>query len=141
MAAPRHDFHEGDLFVGEDVQIDMEVIDLASIFDPVTGLKRPPDQWTPIDVGSGYTFQFDLRDKPTSQAIKISATCSVVGTFAATRALNTQRVRAALTDDQTSVSVLGLGGGRFWYSFKRTDAGAERIALYGEAPFTRATQA
>lgn len=142
MGAPRVDLGaDGDLFIGEDLRIDLEVIDQSSTVNPATGAPVPPASWVPLDVGSGYTFQFDLREEPTAASPKISVACSIIGTYNASRAVNTQRVRATLTDDDTAVANLGANGGLYWYSFKRTNDGAERIALYGQARFTRATQA
>ena len=142
MGAPRVDlqFH-----IGEDLQVDMEVIDQASTVDPATGAPVPPAQWVPLDIVTGYTFRFDLRREPTSaDPPLIAVDCTIVGAYNASRVLNTQRARAAISDadsNGTGPANLGAGGGLFWYSFKRTNDGAERIALYGQARAIRATQA
>lgn len=144
MGAPRVDLGaDGDLFVGEDVDIEMEVIDRASTINPATGAPVPPAQWVPLDVSTGYAFTYDLRREPASAApLFTPIACTIVGSYNASRAVNTQRVRARLNDtDHTAASVVGANGGLYWYSFKRTTDGAERIALWGQQRFTRATQA
>jgi len=131
------------IFVGEDVNIDLEVIDAASTVDAV-GRPVPPDQWVPLDVSTGYAFRYDLRREPTSpDPPLIGLDCTIVGVHNANRAVNTQRVRAPLTDDDvngTGAANLGANGGLYWHSHKRTNSGAERIASYGQTRAVRATQ-
>jgi len=109
-----------DLFIGEDKNLDLEVLD---------------DDDVPVNV-TGWAVTFDMREKPHSPTTMVSLTCSVEGTYSATRALNTQRLRAALTDDHTTK----FEAGRYAYSFKLTTAGAETILAQGGITFQEATQ-
>jgi hypothetical protein len=131
---------EGELLIGEDLDHEIEIILASSTVDPVTGAPLPRAAWIPIDV-TGVVFRYVLRrERNSPDPPLIDIACTVVGIYNANVLLNTQRVRARLTDDHTAVAVLGDLGGLFWYSFKRTTDGAERIVMFGQKRFARATQ-
>jgi hypothetical protein len=114
-----------ELYLGEDKHLDLEVLD---------------DDDVPVNV-TGWTATFDMRDHAHSDQTVISRSCSVVGTYSATRALNTQRLRAALTDDDSSTGSKPLfPPGLYAYSFKRTTAGDETVLRAGLIRWREATQ-
>lgn len=117
----------GQCFVGEDKNLDCEVLDgVATATDPL-GL--------PVDI-AGWAGTFDMRESDHAAVAMLAISCSVTGTYAATRAANTQRLRAALTDDQTTQFDPGV----YRYSFKRTTAGAETVLAFGSITWRQATQ-
>jgi hypothetical protein len=121
MARTANVIGEDALYLGEDKFLDFEVLDADG---------------TPINISSGYTFQFDMRDAVHASVAIISKTCTVTGSYNADRDTNTQRSRATLTDDDT----IGFPAGKYPYSHKRTDAGAETINAEGLMQFKEATQ-
>lgn len=121
---------EHDLYVGEDKDIELEILDgspddLASI---------------PIDV-TGRTIWFDVRKPLTSATPIISRQMSIQGVFDADRSLNTQRAVISLTDTETEVlkAYADVEAGYF-YSVKDLEPGAETIIAEGPFVLERATQ-
>lgn len=109
-----------DLYVGEDKNLDLEVLDADDV---------------PVNISS-LTIVFDIRRKPHAAVAMVTVTCSTEGSYNSDRDTNTQRARAALTDDQTSKILPGT----YWGSFKVTTAGAETILWAGQVIFEEATQ-
>lgn len=120
---------EGQLFAGEDKLIDTEVLDANE---------------SPVDV-TGFGFQFRVKKAVTDADADalIDVAASVVGTFDAVRAANTQRVRVTLTDTHMAESVFTFEDryrSKNSHSLKRTDDGSETIIIYGPFIVERTTQ-
>lgn len=106
---------DGTLFIGEDKILRFECVD---------------DEELPIDIGS-WTMVFDVRKKDTSlDPAILSITPTLIGSYSATRALNTQRAIVAITDDQMNL----FKAKTYRWSWKRTNGGFETVLGYG--PFT-----
>lgn len=114
---------EGAILVGEDKQIKLELLDTSDV---------------PVNM-TGWAITFDVRTTDTSAAVLVTKTASVAGTYSATRASNTQRATATLTDSDLDATVFEAKVYR--YSFKRTDDGSETILAWGPFVVQRATQA
>lgn len=89
---------------------------------------------------TGKTITFDVRAKNSSATPLLTINASIVGTFNATAADNTQRARVALTDEDLSPATFGANGGTFRYSLKDMTDGAETILAFGAIVIQRATQ-
>ena len=112
----------GSLFVGE---------------DKVLALSAPAGADGTPDSLRGQSIVFELRKTDTSETAILSKAATVVGTYSTTRASNTERARAPLTDTETATLE---GGAIYRHSWKRLDAGAERVLAYGWFYPERATQ-
>jgi hypothetical protein len=110
---------DGRLLMGEDKSIVVEVLDRDGV---------------PVNV-AGWTTSLVITRTLTSAAL-LTLSGSVSGTYSATRASNTQRITFTMTDDQSD----DLTAGAYFYSVKRTDAGAERVLLYGACKVEQANQ-
>lgn len=119
----------GALFVGEDKLIILEL--LAARTD---GLPHSVSS-VPVDM-TGWIMVFDVRVKDTSGTAIVSVTpITIVGTYNASRASNTQRGRVALTDDQLNL----FQEKNYRWSWKRTDAGSETVLGWGDFNPQKAT--
>lgn len=90
---------------------------------------------------TGWAIVFDIRTAAHSSSAKLSATCSITGSFNSVAASNTQRARWTCADTDITTALFGSKGGTYYYSLKRTDAGSETILQYGTIVIERATQA
>ena len=102
----------GALFIGEDKQIALELIDTNA--NPVNML--------------GWTIQFVVRTSDTAPdppVLTLPATIS--GAFNAVRSLNLQRAVVQLTEVEMEL----LSARTYRQSFKRTDSGSQTIFEYG----------
>lgn len=107
----------GNLFVGEDKSLPLELVDSSGV---------------PVDM-TGWTIRFLVVGS--NGALLIDKTASITGSYSATRAGNTQRAVVALTDTDLSIQE-----GVHRHSWKRTDDGSETILAYGNCTVERATQ-
>jgi hypothetical protein len=90
---------------------------------------------------AGWTIVFDIRRKDNTDAVLLTKTASITGTFNVTLATSTQVARITVADTDVTTAIFGTNGGTFRYSLKRTDAGVESILAYGAIAIKRATQA
>jgi hypothetical protein len=102
-------------FTGEDKTLEFEVLE--------------PDGATPEDV-TGWALEWQLRpvanaaDPPT-----LSKVPTIIGTYNAVRATNTQRVEVTIAASDTAA----LTARTYQHALKRTDAGSETVLSYGSA--------
>lgn len=108
--------------------------------DPTTeDIESSPPSAVPEDV-SGMTFGWTLRKTPKASTVLIQKTMldgiSITGTFNADPAINTQRVRVALSDKDTydpdASPPVHIKGGNYHYALKRLDTGVETIVTWGK---------
>ncbi len=120
----------GTLFVGEDVEINFEILPQgANVTDPSV---------QPIDIsGWGLTFVVRATESPTSPPL-LTVPATVVGTYNVVRATNSQRARVTLTDSDLAAAVFQPG--TYKHSLKRTDDGSEKVVSYGDFEVEQATQ-
>lgn len=111
---------DGELFVGEDKVLRLELLDTSGL---------------PVDM-SGWAMLFDVRlkDKSPDPAL-LSKTPSVTGVFNAARASNTQRAEVTLSDDELNT----LQAKTYRHSWKRMDAGSETVLAWGDFVLQKAT--
>jgi hypothetical protein len=112
----------GALFAGED-----KILALAA--------PTAPDG-TPVPL-AGASVLFEVRTTDTAATALLSKAATIAGTYATTRASNTERAIVSLTDTETATLT---GGTVYRHSWKRLDAGAERMLAYGFFYPERATQ-
>ena len=112
----------GEVFVGEDKTVRLEVVDADLV---------------PVDV-TGWATTLDVRLLESDAAALLTKAGAVAGVYAATRAANTQRLLFALTDTQLARTI--FDGRTYRYSIKRTDDGSETILAYGPWIMKLATQ-
>jgi hypothetical protein len=110
----------GDLFVGEDKRVVVEILDRAG---------------DPVDL-AGWTTALVLKARDADVGAVLSLAGTVTGTHNAVRATNTQRLTFTATDTQTAT----LAAKTYRYSVKRTDDGSETILAFGPCIVERATQ-
>lgn len=110
----------GQLFVGEDKTLVLELIDTAGL---------------PVNM-AGWALVFDVRKKDNSAAPAIfSKTPTITGVFNAARATNTQRATVSLSDDELNT----ITNITYRHSWKRIDAGIETVVAYGPMIVEKAT--
>lgn len=109
----------GEVFTTEDKNYILEVLDNSQV---------------PVDI-TGWTINFVVSLTPLSAAL-YTKSASVSGSYSATRASNTQRATATLTDTEQET----LTAGTYYYSFMRTNAGGERVLAYGWLTLERNNQ-
>jgi hypothetical protein len=102
----------GDLFVGEDKGIRLEVLD--------------PEGY-PVDL-TGWTINFVVRltDAADDPAL-LTKTATIAGTFDADRDINTQYAGIILSDDETNT----FSAQTYRHSWKRMNGGYETLLAYG----------
>lgn len=110
---------EGALFVGEDKTFVLEVLDASD---------------APVNV-AGWTTQLVVASNDLASTLIFDKAGSVTGTFNAVRASNTQRISAALTDDELNT----VKKKTYRYSWKRMNAGVETVLAYGDFIVEKAT--
>ena len=108
----------GELFVGEDKTLKLELIG-------ITGL--------PVDM-TGWGVRCLVLSKQSE--VLIDKNASITGVYNAARSDNTQRAVVTLTDSDMSIQE-----GVHRHSWKRTDDGSETVLAYGDCIIERATQA
>lgn len=108
------------LYTGTDRFIEVEVLDEDDV---------------PVNV-AGHAYSWMLkqsRDDADAAALLTKTTgagqIAVVGSYSATRAANTQRVRVAILSNDTLVIEAGL----YRHELKRTDAGQAAVAVSAKA--------
>jgi hypothetical protein len=120
-----------DLFAGDDKVLEFEIFEEGQDPENPTALME--------DV-SLFTMSWSLRRSVRGVALhrqiasgaplveKVSgAGIEVIGSFSATRAENTQRVRVRVD----AADLAGLDGGLFVHALKRTDVGSRTTLSYG----------
>lgn len=113
MALEQNVGGSGELFVGEDKTLYLEVLDENS---------------TPVNTGSWVSVRFVVRKKDgTADPAIFDKAASRIGTYNATRALNSERWSVVLTDDELNT----VRKFTYRYSWKRLDNDAETILAYG----------
>jgi hypothetical protein len=102
----------GALFVGEDKELRLEVLDADSI---------------PVNI-STWSIHFFVRVKDTSGDPAIfDKTATVIGVYSAVRATNTQRASVTLSDTELNT----VKAKTYRHSWKRMDDGSETVLAYG----------
>jgi hypothetical protein len=110
----------GTLFVGEDKTFRLELID---------------DDELPVDM-TGWVVLFDVRKSVTALDPAIfSKTATLIGSFNAVRASNTQRAIVSLTDTELNT----VKARTYQCSWKRMDDGSETVLAYGAFAPEKAT--
>lgn len=110
----------GTLFVGEDKDIILELLDTSGV---------------PVNM-AGWAMVFDVRRLDVSPAPAIfSKTPTIAGAYNIVRATNAQRATAHLT----SADMDTVKKGTYRYSWKRLDSGAETVVEYGPFVVEKAT--
>jgi hypothetical protein len=113
----------GELFIGEDRTLELELLD-------------NPDAETPVAVDmTGWTIQMVVATREGSVAV-ISKTATVAGTFNSVRGTNAQRATVILVDTEMDL----LTARTYRHSWKRLNAGAETVHSYGDFIVEKATQ-
>lgn len=119
----------GTLFVGEDKIFELELLIPYANGDA-------PDASSVVKDMTGMTLLFDVRKKDTSNPPAIiSITPTLVGTFNASRSINTQRARAVVTDTDMNL----FKAGTYRHSWKRMDDGSETVLAWGDFAPEKAT--
>lgn len=110
----------GTLFVGEDKNFELELLDIAGV---------------PVDM-AGMAFVLDVRkrDNSADPAI-ISKVPTLTGVYNSVRATNTQRQLVVLTDTELNL----FKARTYRYSWKRTDDGSETVVVRGNFAPEKAT--
>lgn len=111
---------DGELFVGEDKLLRLEIIDSAGL---------------PVNI-AGWNILWDVRvtEIATTPAL-LTKTGSVSGTFNASRASNTQRALFQLTNTELDL----LSARIYRHSFKRLGSGVNTIVVWGKITPQKAT--
>ena len=134
MAHERNFTKDDDLVIGDDIALEFEVFGDDLVVDDdgayVSG--------TPEDV-AGWALAFAVRTSDTTPASPVlskstSAGITITGTYDASHASNTQRVRVAIADTDTysDLGVVLVAPKTYRYSLKRTDAGSEKTLAFGK---------
>lgn len=110
----------GTLFVGEDKNFELELLDIAGV---------------PVDM-AGMAFVMDVRksDAAADPAI-LSKIPTLTGVYNSVRATNTQRQLVVLTDTDLNL----FKARTYRYSWKRTDDGSETVVVRGNFAPEKAT--
>jgi hypothetical protein len=140
--------------VGEDKFLDFELYDLANVDQTDDGFLTPAELEAAITAGTavpldvtGFAFEWlvrtsnDATGDPLISKTTGTGSISTVGSYSATPASNTQRVRVQLEDTDTAAadgSSLVIEPGTYRYSLKRTDAGSETIFGRGKLKLSEA---
>lgn len=125
---------QGTLFVGEDKIFKLELV--VAEFDADGNVVAPSASSVPKDM-TGWAITFDVRKTNNSADPAIfSKSATFEGVFNVTsRAVNTQRAVASLTDtEMNTVKAGNTSPGSYYYSWKRMDDGSETVLARG--PFT-----
>lgn len=110
----------GDLFVGEDKVIRLELLDAAGV---------------PVNM-TGWTLLFDVRKKDNSPEPAIfSKVPTLIGVYNAVRATNTQRAIVVLTDTEMNT----VRARTYRHSWKRMDDASETVLSRGPLVVEKAT--
>lgn len=110
---------DGDLFIGEDKTIRVEVLGASEIPENI----------------AAFAMTFLVRPSDSSGTTTLTKSVTVTGTYNANRNTNTQRAVVTLTDTDMSITA-----GTYRYSLKRTDDGSETIIAWGDFIVEQATQ-
>jgi len=108
---------DGSLFTGEDKTLTFQVLSDGSV--------TPKNE--PIDISAWTTIYFDIRKTDAATAAVIEKIATVVGVYNIVKALNTQRARIVLDDDDTNL----LQARTYRYSLTRMDEAAETVLFFG----------
>lgn len=120
---------DGDLFVGEDKTLKLEILDKATQL--------------PVDI-AGWAIKWEARKTDhAADPAKLSKTASVEGVYdGSSRAANTQRAVVVLSDDDTN-AVSGQKAtpedAPYRYAWKRMDDGVETVLRYGDLVLQEST--
>jgi hypothetical protein len=120
----------GELFVGEDKVLYLEVLD-----------NDPAKNGVPVDIAA-WSIVFDIREKDNATVILLKKDAVVEGVFASVRVNNTQRAVVTLTSDemdQFKGSNLSSGAKTYRHSWKRTDTAKETVLCRGDFAPEKAT--
>lgn len=109
----------GALFVGEDKIFELEVLDENDL---------------PVNIATWSSIPFVVAASDNATAI-LTKSSSVIGTYNAVRASNSQRARVTLTDSEMNL----FRAKTYRYSWKRDDDGFETILAYGDFVVEKAT--
>jgi hypothetical protein len=116
----------GELFVGEDKVLRLEVLD---------------DKGEPVDI-TDWTIVFDIRDKDNATVVLLKQDAVIGGVFAPVRDNNLQRAVVTLTSDemdQFKGSNIPQGAKTYRHSWKRTDDTKETVLCRGDFAPEKAT--
>lgn len=108
---------DGTLFVGTDMDLELEVTDRNGI---------------PVDI-SGWGIRFVVKSPKNEQLI--DQTASITGVYSSTLADNTQRALVQLTGTE-----LDIDADVHQHSWKRTDSGSRRVIARGDFIVEATTQ-
>ena len=89
----------------------------------------------PLDISTGYTFTFVVRKSDTDRApALLEKATTIVGTYSATVASNTQRIVVALVDTDLPQwdGTDGVKPDIYRYALKRTTDAAEEVFARGD---------
>jgi hypothetical protein len=116
------------MFVGEDKTLELEILDI---------------NLAPIDATS-WTVVFDVRAKDNSEAILLTYTATILGTFNVSRTLNMQRAYVTiLAADVGSATFKGsnlpTGAKTYRYSLARMNSGYKTVLCRGDFSPEKAT--
>lgn len=109
----------GTLFVGEDKNFILELIDISSV---------------PVNM-AGMVLLFDVRKTDASGTAILTKTPSIIGVYSATRNVNTQRAVVTVTDTDMNL----FRAGTYRHSWKRMDDGSETVLAWGDFTPQKAT--
>lgn len=123
----------GLLFVGEDKIFSLEMVEIE--LDETGTPIEPDENSVPVNI-TGWDIRFDVRktDKAPDPAI-FSKSASITGTYAVTRALNTQRAVVSLSDTEMNT----VKSRTYRHSWKRMDDGVETVLSRGDFVVEKAT--
>lgn len=110
----------GEIFIGEDKTIEMEILDRSDV---------------PVNI-TGWTITVVISLTPTSAALFTKTPATISGSYNAVRASNTQRASVGLTDTELAT----LTKGKYTWSAKRDENGSESILAWGSFVVQRANQ-
>jgi hypothetical protein len=103
------------LFVGEDKEFELEVIDQFNV---------------PKDITT-WEILFDVRKLDTSTTAIVSKTATIIGAYNADRTLNSQRAFVILSDDDMNL-FKGFPAFTYRYSWKRMTTSNETVLAFGD---------
>jgi hypothetical protein len=111
---------DGSLFVGEDKEFQLDLVDLAGV---------------PVDM-TGWSIVFDVRraDNSADPAI-FTKTATIQGVYSAVVASNSQRAVVVLTDAELNT----ISARTYRHSWKRTDEDGETVLAWGNFTPQKAT--
>lgn len=115
-------------FTGEDKRLTFAIYGSDAVVD-----ENGVVSGTPQDV-SGWTFSWMVKRNPQRDADALIAKSTshseieIVGTYDADPAVNTQRVRVEITDDDLAALRSGVA---YYHELKRTDPGLETVLAHG----------